>query len=194
MFQAKQAPHIRFAGFLKVFSVLWLILGILLLISIIKGSFVNGITIAWCIASVGFFFFYRKTAQVLKTYTAEEASQFRYLRYLNPIAPIIYVTTVLLLIMVVLNVIMLIWLTLGFLLFFIGILVTFGLLLMDKTYKLSNFIDTPESFFKAEFYFLEHVISPELIILLLALLYFIIPISVSVMILLQHRKNGEIKK
>ncbi len=183
MIKSKQNPHLRFAGFLQVFSFLWLILAVLLLINAFNGEIQSLAGVACC---TGFFFFYRYVSKILKTYTEEEAAKFGYLRYLNPVAPVIYITTLVLIFLLILNAIMLFFMIMGTLLFFLIILVTFGLVLLDKTFRLNNFISVPRDFFRAEDYFLHHIVGPEIIIGFLLLIYFLVPISASVMILLQH--------
>ncbi len=195
LIRSKQNPHVRFSGFLQVFAFLWLALGILLILSGFSADSrsVNEwmVLAGWIVCCGGFFFLYRHTSKILKGYTEEEATQFAYLRYLNPVAPVIYFTTFFLVVLGVLNVLMLFLMIMGTLLFFLGILVTFGLLLMDKTYKLDNFISLPKAFFNAEEYFLEHIISPWVIILFLVLIYFVIPVGASSSILWQHSKRNK---
>ena len=195
MVQSKQDPHTRFAGFLEVFSFLWMIWGILLLGSAFSNKTRSegdwSMLVLWVIACAGFFFFYRYTGKILKSYSQEQASRFSYLRYINPIAPVIYFTTAFLVALGILNMVMLVFLVVGTLFFLIGILITFGALMLDDNYKLDNFIGLPNAFFKAEEYFLEHIIGPEILITFLILLYFIIPVSASSMILWQHHTKKE---
>lgn len=190
--KSKQNPHLRFARFLEVFSFLWLLWAGLLLISAFREEAKDTLDwsyrIGWIASGIGFFFFYKHISKILKSYSEEDALKFRYLRYLNPVAPVIYFTTAFMVVIIILNFIMLILMAIGTLLFFIGILVTFGILLFDKDYELKDFIAFPKAFFEAEDYFLRHYMSPEAIIIFLIMIYFVIPISASMLILWQHYK------
>lgn len=194
---ADKPPHLRFAVFLNVFSYMWLVLGVgscIALFNIIVEQKEIGNIISSLIGaaiSVGFFFFYRHTSKILKTYSKEEASSFRYLRFINPVAPVIYVSTAFLLVIGMLNIVMAFLFLLGLLLYVLGIIVTLGLLLLDDSYKLSGFTSVPDDFFRAEKYFLNHIISPELLIIFLLFIYFIIPVGTSLFILIKHYSSAK---
>ncbi len=190
MVRPKQDPHLRFAGFLDVFAFLWLAWSALFILKAFTSD--DRPQEQWTLlllaifAGIAFFFFYRYTCKVLRNTKEEEIAEYRYLRYLNPVAPVVYFITVLLLVWVVINFIMLFLLAMGFVIFFLGILITFGLMLTDKTYKLDNFIAFPRAFFRAEEYFMTEVLNPQIIIAFLVLIYFVIPAGASFMILKQH--------
>ncbi len=196
--KSKQLPHLRFAGFLTIFSYMWLVL-----LAAICLSLFNAVThktdphwpsaISFIMVCLGFFFLYKHTAKILKAYTEEEFNSFGYLRYINPVAPVIYFTTSFLIIITILNMIMLVILAVGTLIFFILILVTFGLLLMDDDFKLDNFIYLPRQFFRFEEYFLENIISPKAFIIFFIFIYFLIPFFTSALVLIQHYRKHTFK-
>jgi hypothetical protein len=198
IFGSKQAPHLRFAGFLTVFSYMWLtlvaVIGIGLINTIINGGV--GIFILQGLSSAAlcflFFFLYRYTSKIIKSYTEEEIANNSFLKFLNPLAPIIYTTTTLLIILTILNIIMLAFMIIGTLIFFIGIIITFGLLLLNDDYKMDNFISIPKTFFRTEEHFLDNVISLEVIFIFLIIIYFLIPVTTSLVIILKHRKKSSL--
>jgi hypothetical protein len=198
LIRSKQNPHLRFARFLEVFALLWLLWALLLLVTGFKQDTTEVLNwyyrICWIGSGIGFFFFYRHVSKILKSYSEEDAAKFRYLRFLNPVAPVIYFTTVFMVVIIILNMIMLLFWALGLMLFFIGIIVTFGMLLFDDSYRLKDFIGVPQAFFEAEDYFLRNYMSLEVIMVFLIIIYFVIPISTSGMILWQHYKMNRNSK
>jgi hypothetical protein len=197
--KSKQLPHLRFAGFLTIFSYMWAIM----LLMIFFGLF-NALSkktdphwipsLSFAVVCLGFFLLYKHTSKILKSYTEEQVNGFGYLKYINPVAPVIYFTTTFLIIITILNIIMLVVLILGSLLFVILVIVTLGLLLLSDNFKLDNFIYIPKKFFSIEEYFLENVASPAAIIIFLIFIYFLIPFFTSMIVLIQHYRSNTIIK
>lgn len=197
--KSKQLPHLRFAGFLTIFSYMW----IMMLAAICLGLF-NSLSsktdphwvpsLSFGVICLGFFLLYKHTSKILKSYTEEQVNSFGYLKYINPIAPVIYFTTTFLVFITILNMIMLFILILGSLLFVVLIICTLGLLLLSDNFKLDNFIFIPKQFFKTEEYFLENIVGPGAIIIFLFFIYFLIPFGTSLVVLIQHYRSNTIIK
>jgi hypothetical protein len=191
-----KAPHLRFAGFLTVFSYMWFAVMIALCISVYNsiGTSPNVYTFLYAGMGIGtcfgFFFFYRYISKILKSYSHEDdATRFHYLRFINPVAPAIYISTVLLIAFIIVNIIMAIIYFVGALFYLLGIVITFGLLLLDKDYKYNNFVSLPKAYFESQDYFFEHYISPEIFIIFFILIYFVIPFGTSLLILIKHSEK-----
>jgi hypothetical protein len=193
-----KAPHLRFAGFLNIYSFMWSMIMIMLCVAMFNATkstfdFYNylykGIGIGTCL---GFFFFYRYTSKILKSYSQEgDADRFLYLKFINPVAPIIYISTVLLIVFIIANMIMGVIYMVGSLLYILGIALSLGLVLLDNTYKHSDFVSGPEKFFDAENYFFEHYISIEFFFIFFILIYFVIPFGTCLLILFKHSEERE---
>jgi hypothetical protein len=192
LFRSERSPHLRFAGFLNVFSFFWLILFALIAFNFFKTVSEHppginyGVNIFWLLASIAFFFLYRNTSKVLKSYGRENVFEFNYLKYINPVIPVIYVSTAGILCFIILNMIALSLLAGGFFLFVLGIIFSFGLALTSDNYTLHHFIGLPQSFFKLEGTIIKEYLNPIVLLIFFVLIYFVIPLSASLFIQVRH--------
>lgn len=193
-FTSEKPPHHRFAGFLTVFSFMWLAIGILFSLNLIEKINHNesAASIGGSAAAMGFpllfFFLYRYASRVLKQYDTLAAEKFQFLKYINPVAPMVYISTILIIVLIILNLIMLALFAAGFMIWLILVLITFGLITKSDSFSIDYFIGLPQAFFKLE-NSISHYISPTFLIIYLFLIYFIIPFSVTGIILWKHQTS-----
>jgi hypothetical protein len=201
VFRSEKPPHHRFAGFLNVFAFFWLILFAIIIFNFLKtiSEHEPGLNyvanIFWLLASIVFFFLYRSTSRILKSYGSGSGLEFHYLKFINPVIPVIYFSTAGILCFIILNMLALTLLAGGFLFFVMGIIFSFGLVLKSDDYTLHHFIGLPQSFFKLEGTIMKEYLNPIVVLIFFLLIYFVIPLSVSLFVQFQHyriKKAGEV--
>jgi len=188
----KKPHYLRFESFLSIFSFFWIFIAVVCLFGLVNNFKENGLNGGvyflgvWSCLSIALFFFYRRTASILRSYSEEEALGLGYLSFVTPIAPVLYLTTALIVIGILLNLLMFFFLAIAVLFYVTIIILTLGFILVKDDFRFEDFISIPKEFFSLERYFFENYINAIYLVAYLVGIYVVIPFGISLLIQINH--------